>query len=124
MAAVAYAHQQQQQDTLPPPSASSIHTTMPSPGGVSLPVTEWQDSHIASWLSSLGLGPLSSSFREQGITGDVLVQLDNEALKDLGVDSVGQRLNLLDGIYRLKETWGIEMEEGDWRPQSEYLSVR
>jgi uncharacterized protein YjiS (DUF1127 family) len=93
-------------------------TGAPSPG-ISLPVTEWEESHVASWLSTLNLTLLATSFREQGITGDVLVQLDNEALKDLGVSSVGQRLALLGGIYRLKVIWGLEIEEGDYHPQCE-----
>lgn len=93
-------------------------TGAPSPG-ISLPVTEWEESHVASWLSTLNLTLLATSFREQGITGDVLVQLDNEALKDLGVSSVGQRLALLGGIYRLKVIWGLEIEEGDYHAQCE-----
>lgn len=74
---------------------------------------------MSSWLSSLQLSALAPLFKEQGIQGDVLVQLDNEALKDLGVDSVGQRLALLGGIFKLKEVWGIDIDQGDYRPQSE-----
>lgn len=74
---------------------------------------------MAAWLASLNLSSLAASFAEQGIVGDVLIQLDNDALKDLGVDSVGQRLALLGGIYKLKEQWGLEIDQGDYRPQSE-----
>ncbi|CAO1631259.1 unnamed protein product [Parajaminaea phylloscopi] len=93
-----------------------------SAAGISLPVTEWEDAQVSSWLSSLNLSSLATSFKEQGIQGDVLVQLDNEALKDLGVDSVGQRLTLLGGIYKLKELWGIDIDQGDYRPQSEDIA--
>ncbi|CAO1617916.1 unnamed protein product [Sympodiomycopsis kandeliae] len=87
--------------------------------GTSLHVNDWEDAQVSSWLSSLQLGSLSASFKEQGITGDVLVQLDNDALKELGVDSVGHRLALLGAIYKLKETWGLDIQQGDYRPQSE-----
>lgn len=102
------------------PSTPSTDTPAGSASqGTSLHVTEWEDPQVSNWLASLSLGNLAASFKDQGITGDVLVQLDNEALKELGVDSVGQRLALLGGIYRLKETWGLDIDAGDYRPQCE-----
>lgn len=90
-----------------------------APSSSTKPVAEWENDEVATWLASLNLSSLAPSFEEQGIMGDVLVQLDNDALKDLGVDSVGQRLALLGGIYKLKEQWGVEIDQGDYRPQSE-----
>ncbi len=56
---------------------------------------------------------------ENGITGEVLPMLDDEALKDMGVSSVGQRLLILNGIYRLKEAYGLAIQEDDYIPRSE-----
>ncbi|CAO1624993.1 unnamed protein product [Jaminaea pallidilutea] len=100
-------------------TSSAATTATQSPAGISLPVTEWGDAQVSSWLASLQLPSLAATFREQGIQGDVLVQLDHDALKDLGVHSVGQRLALLGGLYRLKEVWGIDIDEGDYKPRSE-----
>lgn len=57
---------------------------------------------------------------EQGITGDVLAVLDQSALIDLGMTSVGHRLNLLRAVWELKKEQGVEFGEDDWQPQSEF----
>ena len=53
---------------------------------------------IASWLRSLGLERYEAAFRENEIDETVLRGLTSEDLKDLGVDTVGQRRKLLDAI--------------------------
>jgi hypothetical protein len=49
----------------------------------------------------------------------VLCALDNETLVDLGIASLGHRLNILRAVYELKKEQGVEMGEDDWRPQGE-----
>lgn len=49
--------------------------------------------------------------------------MDQPALQDLGMKSVGHRLNLLRSVWQLKQEQGIEMSEDDWRPQEE-VSVK
>lgn len=53
---------------------------------------------------------------DHGITGDVLVRLDHELLKDIGVTSLGKRLKVLKAVYQMKIVEEIPMEEGDWIP--------
>jgi hypothetical protein len=57
---------------------------------------------IVVWLRSLGLGKYEAAFRENDIDETVLPSLTHEALKDLGVTSVGHRLKLLDAIAELR----------------------
>jgi hypothetical protein len=54
---------------------------------------------------------------EHGVTGDVLSVMDNASLTDLGVASVGHRLNLLRAVWELKVEQGLEIGEEDWTPQ-------
>lgn len=58
---------------------------------------------------------------EHGITGDVLVNLDHETLKDLSMHSVGQRMEILKHIYTLKALWRIPLNEWDYVPPSMYI---
>lgn len=53
---------------------------------------------------------------EHGITGEVLVHLDHEALKDVGIHSVGQRLAILKAVYALKVQQNVPVEEGHYVP--------
>lgn len=57
-----------------------------------------------------------SSALEHGITGEILIHLDHEALKDVGIHSVGQRLSILKEVYRLKVQQNVPIEEGHYIP--------
>lgn len=59
---------------------------------------------------------------EQGITGDVLAMMDHEALQDLGMGSIGHRLNVLKSVWELKREQGIALGEDDWRPTGGCIS--
>lgn len=54
---------------------------------------------------------------EHGITGDVLSAMDHLALTDLGITSLGHRLNLLRAVWELKRIQRLEMGEDEWTPQ-------
>jgi SAM domain (Sterile alpha motif) len=57
---------------------------------------------IVVWLRSLGLGKYEAAFRENDIDETVLPSLTHENLKELGVASLGHRVNLLDAIAALR----------------------
>ena len=46
---------------------------------------------VGSWLRSLGLGQYEANFRDNKIDADVLPQLTDSDLKELGVSAVGDR---------------------------------
>jgi hypothetical protein len=55
---------------------------------------------VGSWLRGLGLGQYEVAFRESDIEADVLTELTDQHLKDLGV-SLGHRLKILRAIREL-----------------------
>ena len=56
--------------------------------------------NIGAWLRGLGLGQYEATFRESEIEADVLPELTDQHLKDLGV-SLGHRLKMLRAIREL-----------------------
>lgn len=97
----------------------------------------WDENKVAKWLSSIGYSSFEKQFRgniridmcleassihfvhaEQGITGDVLVNLDHESLRDLSILTVGQRMDLLKNIYQLKIHYRVPVNEWDYIPPS------
>lgn len=80
----------------------------------------WYDAQIrgASVSGSSGLRVRSDlpARAEHGITGPILVHLDHEALKDVGIHSVGQRLAVLKAVYALKVAQNVPVEEGHYVP--------
>lgn len=61
---------------------------------------------------------------ENGISGDILVHLDHSSLKDLGVQSVGQRMAMLKAIYELKLAHDIPIEQEHYIPPCKSYSMR
>ena len=55
---------------------------------------------VADWLRTLGLGQYEGAFRESEIDADVLPELTEQHLKDLGV-SLGLRLKMIRAIREL-----------------------
>jgi hypothetical protein len=49
---------------------------------------------ISEWLKSLGLEQYGRAFAEYDIDVNLLADLDDQALKDIGVSSVGPRVRI------------------------------
>ncbi|KAI8891103.1 hypothetical protein K501DRAFT_281278 [Backusella circina FSU 941] len=81
-------------------------------------VLAWDENKVTKWISSLGYSTFEKQFKEQGITGDVLIHLDHESLRDLSVLTVGQRMDLLKNIYQLKIHHRVPVNEWDYIPPS------
>ncbi|SAL99371.1 hypothetical protein [Absidia glauca] len=81
--------------TIPP--ATLLNT--PTDG----PPELWDLNKVSTWLSSIGMEALVPIFIEQEITGDVLIDLQMESLKELGVSAYGKRYKIMQAIMELKE---------------------
>lgn len=99
-------------------------------------VVTWDEETVQVWLSSIGysqyyehivgqymrrwtlahLNSQQTHRTEHGISGDVLIHLDFETLRDIGITSAGHRLDILKAIYRLKLENGIPIESDHYVP--------
>ena len=61
---------------------------------------------VADWLQKLGLGQYAQRFAENDINFSVLPDLTDQHLKELGVSSLGHRLQLLRAIAETKRCTG------------------
>jgi class 3 adenylate cyclase/predicted ATPase len=59
---------------------------------------------VRAWLEDLGLGRYAETFAENGVDLDLLPELSNEDLKDLGIERLGDRKRLLKAIAALVRT--------------------
>ncbi len=60
-------------------------------------------TEVDAWLESLGLGEHAGAFADNGVTRDLLPDLTNDDLKDLGVARLADRKALLKAIATLAE---------------------
>ncbi|KAJ7065199.1 hypothetical protein C8F01DRAFT_1124661 [Mycena amicta] len=80
---------------------------------------EWSEDDVHQWLSSFGFSQYEQQIKEHGITGEVLCMLNADALKAVGVSTIGQRLAILKAVYLLKLAHNVPIEPDDWVPPSE-----
>jgi class 3 adenylate cyclase len=59
-------------------------------------------SRVSEWLETIGLAQYADAFHANDIDIDLLGQLDDQILKDIGVSSAGHRLRIRNGIANLK----------------------
>jgi hypothetical protein len=58
-------------------------------------------SEIRKWLESIGLGQYGDAFEANKIDMDLLGQVDDQILKDIGVLAAGDRLRIRNAIAKL-----------------------
>ena len=58
-------------------------------------------SEIQKWLETIGLGQYANAFEANDIDMDLLRQIDDQALRDLGMTSAGHRLRIRNAIAKL-----------------------
>src|SRR5215831_14406478 len=58
-------------------------------------------SEIRRWLETIGLGQYADAFEANDIDIDLLTQVDDQSLKDIGMSSAGHRLRIRNAITKL-----------------------
>ena len=65
-------------------------------------------SEIQKWLEAIGLAQYGDAFETNDIDMDLLRQIDDQALRDLGMTSAGHRLRIRNAIAKLSPAVGAE----------------
>jgi class 3 adenylate cyclase len=60
-------------------------------------------SEVRKWLDSIGLAQYADAFETNDLDFDLLSQVDDQLLKDIGVLSAGHRLRIRNAIAKLAE---------------------
>lgn len=81
-----------------------------------LSLLDYNEDDVHAFLCSLGLEQYEHQIHEHQITGDILMALDSDSLKEIGINSVGQRLSILKAVYALKIADGIPIEQDHYVP--------
>jgi class 3 adenylate cyclase len=61
-------------------------------------------SAVRDWLEAIGLGQYADTFDANDIDTELLPQIDDQMLKDIGVSSAGHRLRIRNAIAKLPPT--------------------
>ena len=69
-------------------------------------------SEVRKWLDSIGLAQYADAFETNDLDIDLLGQVDDQLLKDIGVSSAGHRLRIRNAIAKLGAQVQSESTEG------------
>jgi class 3 adenylate cyclase/predicted ATPase len=76
-------------------------------------------SEIRNWLATIGLGQYGGAFEANKIDMDLLRQVDDQVLKDIGVSAAGDRLRIRNAIAKLAAAPVAEVNLGPTTPKHE-----
>ena len=81
------------------------YTPIEPPAGMSYSafLRTWTDENVSRWLNEIRCGCHEESFRTNDIRGDVLLELDQITLKEMGISSIGDRLRILNAVKVLRQ---------------------
>lgn len=89
-----------------PPRENTVATTPSSSADGDLPAGDpatWSIHQVVQWASAKGFEPaICEKFAEHEITGDVLLDLDANLLKELEIPQFGKRIKIANAIAELK----------------------
>ena len=75
-------------------------------------------SEVRTWLDGIGLAQYANAFEANDIDIDLLGQVDDQVLKDIGVSSAGHRLRIRNAIGKLGPTPRLKLQTQQQRPRS------
>lgn len=83
-------------------------------------ISDWTEDEVADYISALSpaLKQYAPRFVEEGVSGDIIVAISHDELRELGVASAGHRLTILKAVYEQKRRSGVRIEEGHYVPLS------
>lgn len=87
------------------PTFSSTNIALEPPPGMAFAdyLKVWSDTHVARWLADIRCAHHAQVFRANDIRGDVLLELDQGTLKEMGLVSVGDRVRIVAGVKNLRQ---------------------
>ncbi|TFY62902.1 hypothetical protein EVG20_g6538 [Dentipellis fragilis] len=104
----------QSQGSMPgtPTSSGSSSGALEPPNGMKYAdyLRTWNDAHVSRWLTDIKCGHHTNTFRASDIRGDVILELDQVTLKEMGVASVGDRLRILNAVKALRQKCSTRSE--------------
>lgn len=67
----------------------------------------WGTEQVSNWLDVLDLGQYTTIFKENAISGDVLLELDTSDLDYMKISALGHRKTILRGVDQLRVACGL-----------------
>jgi len=97
--------QSENRTSKPPLQMKQQYTLTDPPPGMTYAefIRTWTDIQVARWLTDIKCGCHDGTFKANDIRGDVILELDQASLKEIGIASIGDRLRILNAVKTLRQ---------------------
>merc|ERR1719453_796292 len=83
-------------------------------------VFDWSIDEVVHWLVSTGFDDVAEVFGAHGVSGNVLPKITQSALKEMGIQSIGRRVQLHNEIEKVQTVARAEWRRGIVWSNDEY----
>ncbi|CDH61535.1 related to boi1-bem1 protein-binding protein [Lichtheimia corymbifera JMRC:FSU:9682] len=84
---------------------------------------EWDMDQVTVWMHAMGFSNVAENFKAQEITGDILIELTLNSLKELEVNTFGKRFRIHSAITALRAYCNIDDDSYFGRPSRDNGSI-
>ncbi|ORZ02557.1 hypothetical protein BCR43DRAFT_465682 [Syncephalastrum racemosum] len=83
---------------------------------------DWDVDQVGAWLVAMGFENIADNFKAQEISGDILLELNLDSLKELNIDTFGKRFKIHSAINALRAEMGFTPETKARYPDDDDLA--
>ncbi|EWC48615.1 hypothetical protein DRE_01837 [Drechslerella stenobrocha 248] len=79
-------------------------------------IMNWSTEDVVTFMNELGLPQYPDAWIDNEVTGDALIHLNHEELQEMGIESIGHRLQILKAVYKVKIAHEVPIEPDHYVP--------
>ncbi|EPS39198.1 hypothetical protein H072_7036 [Dactylellina haptotyla CBS 200.50] len=106
-----------------PASPNKIPSAQATPTFASIPempnnknILNWSTEDVVTFMNELGLPQYPDAWIDNEVTGEALIHLNHEELQEMGIESIGHRLQILKAVYKVKIAHEVPIEAEHYVP--------
>ncbi|KAK6350224.1 Adaptor for signal transduction [Orbilia brochopaga] len=79
-------------------------------------IMNWSTEDVVTFMNELGLPQYPDAWIDNEVTGEALIHLNHEELQEMGIESIGHRLQILKAVYKVKIAHEVPIEPDHYIP--------
>ncbi|KAK6533376.1 Adaptor for signal transduction [Orbilia ellipsospora] len=106
-----------------PASPNKIPSAQATPTFATIPempnnknIMNWSTEDVVTFMNELGLPQYPDAWIDNEVTGEALIHLNHEELQEMGIESIGHRLQILKAVYKVKIAHEVPIEADHYVP--------
>ncbi|KAF3903446.1 hypothetical protein ABW20_dc0103366 [Dactylellina cionopaga] len=105
-----------------PASPNKISSAQATPTFAHVPelpnknIMNWSTEDVVMFMNELGIPQYPHAWIDNEVNGEALIHLNHELLEEMGIESIGHRLQILKAVYKVKIAHEVPIEPEHYVP--------